>query len=437
MRQTMSRIHRSLQVAVMFLLLAGLLTACEDAVVAPTPLLPVASVSVVPIAGPVGGALNVGDTVRLAARPYAANGTELTGRVVEWASSNADVATISPSGLLTARAPGSVRIAAEVENKIGEHWVHVATGPAQIVAVHVTPLAAVLEVGETKQYSAIAVDAAGNPVNGHDITWIAEPAERVSITASGLVTALAPGYAQVRAAIAGVAGTVALTVATPEPVHAIHLQPAAGAVEVNSYIQLHATPLDRHGNALDRDVTWSSGNSGIAMVGTDGLVLGVAPGAVLITATSGGISSSARIEVRRQPSWPIDTYTLAGTTSLRVPYIEIGTTTWNDNNGEQHDAFLVVRGGTFKLNLMNGTYEQSLEVATYRLNGQPGAAPVRVQNVTDRGDLMYDLFTGYYIFQSRTRPGTWFKVTSWGGGEFVAPQSVLGKQPQQWVWVRE
>ena len=436
MRQTMSRIHRSLQITVMFLLLAGLLTACEDAVVAPTPLLPVASVSVVPVAGPVGGVLNVGDTVRLTARPYAANGTELTGRVVEWASSDADVATISASGLLTARAPGSVRIAAEVENKIGEHWVHVATGPAQIVAVHVTPLAAVLEVGETKQYGATAVDADGNPVDGHDITWIAEPAERVSITASGLVTALAPGYAQVRAAIAGIAGTVALTVATPEPVNAIHLDPA-GAVEVNSYIQLHATPLDRHGNALDRAVTWSSGNAGIAMVGTDGLVLGVAPGAVLITATSGGVSSSALIEVRRQPSWPVDTYTLAGTTSLRVPYIEIGTTTWNDNNGEQHDAFLVVRGGTFKLNLMNGTYEQSLEVATYRLNGQPGAAPVRVQNVTDRGDLMYDLFTGYYIFQSRTRPGTWFKVTSWGGGEFVAPQSVLGKQPQQWVWVRE
>ena len=437
MRQTMSRIHRSLQIAVMFLLLAGLLTACDDAVIAPTPLLPVASVSVVPVAGPVGGVLNVGDTMRLTARPYAADGTELTGRVVEWASSDTDVATISPNGLLTARSPGSVRIVAEVENKVGVFWMHVATAPAQIAAVHVTPLAAVLEVGETKQYSASAVDAAGNPLDGHEITWLAEPAERVSISASGLVTALAPGYAQVRAAIGGIAGTVALTVATPEPVHAIHLDPAAGAVEVNSYIQLAATPLDGHGNALDREVTWSTGNAAVAVVGTDGLVLGVSPGTVTITATSGGVSNGAVIQVRRQPSWPVDTYTLAGTTSLRVPYIEIGPTTWTDSSGEQHDAVLVVRGGTFKLDVESGTYAQSLEVATYKMNGQPGAAPVRVQNVTDRGDLMYDLFTGYFIFQSRTRPGTWFKVTSWGGGEFVAPQSVLGKAAQQWVWVRE
>ena len=61
----------------------------------------------------------VGQTLQLTASLTSANGTNLTGRRVKWSSSNQSIATVSPAGLVTGVAEGSVQISATSEEKGG------------------------------------------------------------------------------------------------------------------------------------------------------------------------------------------------------------------------------------------------------------------------------------------------------------------------------
>src|SRR5207247_1918565 len=76
---------------------------------------PVASVAVSPVAA----GLTVGATTQLTATPEDSTGTALTGRAVTWATSNAAVATVSASGLVTGVAAGSATITATSEGQSG------------------------------------------------------------------------------------------------------------------------------------------------------------------------------------------------------------------------------------------------------------------------------------------------------------------------------
>ncbi len=91
-------------------LLLGILAApgCQDS---QAPLAPAAGLIVTP--APAG--LVLGDTLRLQATVLDAQGDTLKGRIVAWASSDPGVATVSPSGLITAVAGGTATISAATE----------------------------------------------------------------------------------------------------------------------------------------------------------------------------------------------------------------------------------------------------------------------------------------------------------------------------------
>ncbi len=76
---------------------------------------PVASVTV----SPASATVTVGATLQLTATPKDANGNALAGRTVTWASSNAAVANVSASGLVTGVAAGTATITATSEGQTG------------------------------------------------------------------------------------------------------------------------------------------------------------------------------------------------------------------------------------------------------------------------------------------------------------------------------
>jgi Domain of unknown function (DUF1929)/Bacterial Ig-like domain (group 2) len=76
---------------------------------------PVASVEVEPAAPTIAA----GSTVQLTATPKDKNGQVLSGRTVTWASSNADVATVSAAGRVSGVAAGLAVITAKSENQPG------------------------------------------------------------------------------------------------------------------------------------------------------------------------------------------------------------------------------------------------------------------------------------------------------------------------------
>jgi alpha-tubulin suppressor-like RCC1 family protein len=92
--------------------------------------------------------------------------------------------------------------------------------------------------------------------------------------------------------------TMVFTVPTPASV--AMLAPAATEVTVGSALQLSAEPRDGSGASLAGCpvVTWGSDAPTVATVSASGLVTGVGPGVVTLTATSGGQSASTALAIR-------------------------------------------------------------------------------------------------------------------------------------------
>lgn len=91
--------------------------------------------------------------------------------------------------------------------------------PAPVVtSVTVSPPTATLETaGATVQLQATARDGSGNTVTGTSVTWSTSATAVATVSTSGLVTAVAPGSANITATVAGVAGSAAVTVPQPPP----------------------------------------------------------------------------------------------------------------------------------------------------------------------------------------------------------------------------
>jgi uncharacterized protein YjdB len=89
-------------------------------------------------------------------------------------------------------------------------------------------------------------------------------------------------------------------------VASIEIRPDAPTVREKSTLQLEAIVRDDGGLHIERPVEWSSAAPEIATVDQTGLVLGVKPGKVEISASSGGVTASVELEVRPERVFRIE-----------------------------------------------------------------------------------------------------------------------------------
>ncbi|HEX4600685.1 MAG TPA: Ig-like domain-containing protein, partial [Gemmatimonadales bacterium] len=224
------------------------------------------TVTVVPVASvvvsPATASLSNGQTVQLTATPKDASGTPLSGRVVTWATSNAAVATVSGSGLVTGSGAGTATITATSEGQSGASAVTVTVVPVASVAV--SPATASLSNGQTVQLTATPKDASGTPLSGRVVTWATSNAAVATVSGSGLVTGRGAGTATITATSEGQSGASAVTV-TVVPVASVAVSPASASVGTLQTVQLTATPKDASGTPLSgRVVTWATSNAAVA-----------------------------------------------------------------------------------------------------------------------------------------------------------------------------
>jgi uncharacterized protein YjdB len=168
---------------------------------------PVASVTVTPASASV----QAGQTQQLTATLKDANGNILTGRTVTWSSNNTSVATVSSSGLLTAKVAGSATITATSEGKSGTSALTVT--PVPVASVTVAPASASVAVGATLQLTATPKDANGNPLTGRVVTWQSSNNTIAGVNGSGLVSGVAAGGpVTITATSEGKSGSSSITV---------------------------------------------------------------------------------------------------------------------------------------------------------------------------------------------------------------------------------
>jgi hypothetical protein len=82
-----------------------------------------------------------------------------------------------------------------------------------------------------------------------------------------------------------------------DSVETVTVSPDALRLVVDDTVTLAASALSGDGTVMDEAITWETSNPAVATVSTDGLVTGVADGAVTITATADGIPGTAEVTV--------------------------------------------------------------------------------------------------------------------------------------------
>jgi uncharacterized protein YjdB len=240
---------------------------------------PVTSVLVTPAAL----SLPVGGTQQVSAAARDTKGAPLTGRAVVWASSNPAVASVSASGVVTAVAAGSANLTATVEGVDATATV-VVVRPVATVAV--APGNANLFVGRTLQLSASARDAQGTALTGRPVSWSVSDPAIATISATGLVTAVAPGTIAITATVEGVEASTGLTV--------VPLPPALTGITVSvdtvvlfaGRMRAVTTTVDQPTGAPVATVTFGSVMPSVATVSATGVITAVGPGTAKITATA-------------------------------------------------------------------------------------------------------------------------------------------------------
>ncbi|MBK9036885.1 MAG: Ig domain-containing protein [Myxococcales bacterium] len=158
-----------------------------------------------------------------------------------------------------------------------------------VTAVAVAPASAHLIPGETAQLVAeLRVDG-DVVVTDRAVTWATSDPGVATVSATGLVVAVAPGAAAtITATSEGQAGVA--TVVVTGPVATVTVGPALAPVIVGASAQLTAELRDAAGAlVLGRPITWAASDPAIAAVAADGVMTAQAVGGpVTITATADG-----------------------------------------------------------------------------------------------------------------------------------------------------
>ena len=177
--------------------------------VTPTPVLTTIAVSLEP------ATIQVGQTATASAQGFDQNGAPFTIGTPGWSSSPAGVATVSANGTVSGLAAGQATLVATALGRQGLGSLAVVAVPAgggSVADLRVNPFNAVVTKGQTLQLLAVAKDAAGNSLAGRQVAWTSSAPAVATVSANGLVTALALGTVIIEATTEGQVAGAALTI---------------------------------------------------------------------------------------------------------------------------------------------------------------------------------------------------------------------------------
>ena len=237
----------------------------------------------------------LGATVQLTAEAFDENGHAVAGAEFSWESSDAAVATVDESGLVTGVAEGVATITASAGEASGSAVVTVTQSAASVVVSPSTDELTAL--GATVQLTAEAFDENGHAVAGAEFSWESSDAAVATVDESGLVTGVAEGVATITASAGEASGSAVVTVT--QSAASVVVSPSTDELTaLGATVQLTAEAFDENGHAVaGAEFSWESSDAAVATVDESGLVTGVAEGVATITASAGEASGSAVVTV--------------------------------------------------------------------------------------------------------------------------------------------
>ncbi|ELV9858477.1 Ig domain-containing protein [Salmonella enterica] len=166
-------------------------------------------------------------------------------------------------------------------------------------ALAITPTSPSVLVGKTVQLNAgISMSKSSG-----SFTWKSANAKIATISASGLVTGIAPGAVQISVTDSEtkLSSTVELIVKSVS-VESVSITPNSTTVNKGETVTLAANVVPD--NATNKKVTWTSKNPEFATIDQSGVVTGIAAGVATIEITSedGSHKATATVEVAESPA---------------------------------------------------------------------------------------------------------------------------------------
>ncbi|CCY58121.1 ig domain protein group 2 domain protein [Clostridium sp. CAG:632] len=279
-------------------------------------------VSRITLSASTGLALTKGQTQKLTATVAPANATK---KEVKWSTSNKNVATVSPSGLVTAKSAGTATITCTAQDGSGVKATCKVTVTVPVSGIQLSQTSAALTVGDTLTLTKTIYPS---DATNQAVTWTSSSDAVASVDSNGKITAKTAGSAVITCksvsdnSVVGICNvTVKAKVQTPSEikVNKITLNKTTASVTKGKTLQLTATVTP--GNATKKEVKWSTSNKNVATVSPSGLVTAKSAGTAIITCTAkdeSNVKATCKITVKN-PVVKVTKVTLNKTTATLAP----------------------------------------------------------------------------------------------------------------------
>ena len=206
---------------------------------------------------------------------------------VNWASSNASVASVS-NGTVTALKQGTSTITASAGGRSATCTVKVAAKIITVTSVTLDKTSLSMKAGDTETLKATV-----NPTDATDktITWMSSDVSVVTVS-EGKLTAKDSGTATITAKAGNCTADCTVTVSVD--VESVSLDITTLSLSVGESATLTATV--KPDNASDKNVVWTSSDNSVATV-SNGKVTAVKAGTATVKATCGGKTAECVVTV--------------------------------------------------------------------------------------------------------------------------------------------
>ncbi len=219
---------------------------------------------------------SLGATERVTATVRDGSGAAIANAALSWSSSNITVVDVSGNGssaTVTARAPGNAIITAQSGSLVQSISVSV----LEIRSLSLSPSSLSIRAGEQ---SVLRPSFDADPGSSTSIVWSSEDATVATVSSNGTVTGVSIGSTVVRARSQGDTRIESFAAVTVTAARAIVITGAPTALRVGDSASLGVDfPA---GTPNSPAVLWSSSNSAVASVSSDGVVSALAPGSTVL-----------------------------------------------------------------------------------------------------------------------------------------------------------
>ncbi|MBR4461089.1 MAG: Ig-like domain-containing protein, partial [Erysipelotrichaceae bacterium] len=224
-----------------------------------------------------------------------------------WSSSNTSVVTIS-NGRITGVNQGTATVTATTTDGSNQSATCTVTVTVPAESITMTESSVRIPVNGTRTliYTIYPSNASNT-----DVVWSSSSSTYVSVDQNGVITGLKKGSATITVRLADNSSIKSTcTVTVYQPVTSISLDQSTMTLSIDETKKITATVSPS--GASNKNINWTSSNTNVATVDTNGNVTGIAKGSATITATAAdgsGVTATCGVTVVK----PVTSITLSAT----------------------------------------------------------------------------------------------------------------------------